>query len=686
MGQALSFTSVRQDSPKPSSTRPSLRGLCLDRDISLIEFHRRVFDEARDPVTPLLERAKFLGILGTITDESLVTRHGSAIKTQVQDLLEDAQRYLTEALAPALASEGIHLAEYGDLQPKERDEVERYFVESVLPLLMPLGFDAARPFPHISSRATALAVVVRTPGGLRLACLEVPDTLPGTVPFHWRQAADGGPSASRPAALQQGYVWLTDVISQNLAAVFSGMEIVAAHRFRVFRDEGLECRVTEEGRLRDAVEEGLRHREFGDVLTLAVSQEMPPALVELLRTNLGLAQSAVLRCRSLTHLARLDALSSLDRPDLRYSTLTPHRPSSLESLDPNGDIFAAIRAGDVLLHHPFDSFEPVVDLIARAAADPDVLAISTTLYRVGRNSPVVEALLNAAHAQKQVRVVMELRARFDEGQNLAWSRALENAGAHVVHGMLDLKVHAKLTMIVRREGGKLRRYVHLSSGNYNAATSTVYSDLALLSCNDELGRDATDLFNVLTGYASPSGFRAMLVSPFTLRQQVTHLIDREMLWAAQGCETRLILKMNALADLEIIESLYRASQAGVHVDLIVRGICCLCPGIPGVSDNIRVRSIVGRFLEHSRVWYFRNGGNDEIYLGSADLTPRNLNERVEVMARIDDAGVKQRIRAEILATYLADNVKARELTADGTYRRVGFHDGEARINSQERLL
>ena len=717
MRQALAALGVPQQQAYPPPGRPRLdaAGLSLDRDLSLIEFHRRVFDEARDEANPLLERVKFLSIVGTIIDEFAVTRyaelaggdvrapraaHLGRIDAEITDLLAEARSYLREDLVPTLAREGIHLLDCTDLQPTERADVESYFTESVLPLLMPLGFDAARPFPHVSSGTLALAVVVRGAGQEHFACVQVPEAIPALVRFPWRRAEAAGSRAR--ASLEQGYVWLDQVVAEHLTAAFPGMQIVQVHPFRVFRDAGLGSDLSEGGALREAVERGLRRREFGDVLTLIVGEGMPEWLVELLSKNLGLRPAAVHRHRDLTDLAKLAGLSRIERPDLHYPLLVPRTASGLARRRSPGrraslseahegaksaqaatrwtgrDIFASIRQGDVLLHHPYESFQPVIEFVEGAALDPDVLAISTTLYRAGHDSPIVNALLKARRAGKQVRVVIELRAQFDERNNITWGRALEEAGAHVVYGMVGLKVHAKLTLIVRREAGRPRRYVHLSSGNYNPETSKVYTDLALFTCNEDLGRDATDLFNLLTGYASPAEFRTLLVAPLTLRKRLLDMIEREIAWARQGQAAHMILKVNALTDEEIIESFCRASQAGVRIDLIVRGICCLRPGIPGVSDNIRVRSIVGRFLEHSRAWYFRNGGNEEIYLGSADLMPRNLNDRVEVMVRLDDIRLKQRVHREILAVYLADNVKARGAHARRELRTAQPSSGRRR--------
>jgi polyphosphate kinase len=689
--------------------------LLLDREFSLIEFYRRVLDEARDDSNPLLERVKFLSIVGTVVNEFVVTRYAALVGQQqlgpfgdapkekahrkrvaaaIKNLLAEARLYLRDKIVPALTANGIHLVGYAGLQLKERAEVESYFTESVLPLLMPLGFDAARPFPHINGRTMALAVVVRHDGREKLACLQVPDAVPALVPFHRRAVA----ASDLPprAALEQGFVWLHEVITEHVAAVFAGTEIVHVHPFRVFRSASLETETEEGVTLPEAIAGSLREREYGQVFSMMVSDTMPNRVIEVLAHNLAIPHDEIHVCDDFTDLAKLSELGRVDRPDLRDAPLPVmrRRPQGTDTalVCPGADganapdIFASIREGDILLHHPYESFQPVIDFVDRAASDRDVLAISTTLYRAGRNSPIVDALLNARRAGKQVRAVIELRARFDEENNLAWGKTLEAAGAHVVYGLVEHKVHAKLTLIARREAGRIRRYVHLSSGNYNPATSAVYTDLGVLSCDGDIGRDATDIFNLLSGYARPSDFRTLLVAPIGMRKRIKDLIDREASWARNGAEARMILKMNALADPEIIERLYVASQAGVRIDLIVRGICCLRPGVPGISDNIRVRSVVGRFLEHSRTWYFRNGGNEEIYLGSADLMERNLDERVEVMTPIRDARLKRRIHNEILGAYLSDNVKARELMPDGTYVRVRNDGNGAAINSQECLL
>jgi polyphosphate kinase len=675
----------------------------LDSDESLIEFYRRVLDEAQDESNPVLERVKFLGILGTLLDEFVATRslgsteagtwifgarrlgfrqaESERLQAKLCALFSAASVHLNDGVAPALADRGIHLLPYKGLQPKERADVDACFAQSVLPLLMPLGFDAARPFPHISSRCTTLAVLLREGTTERLALIQIPPNAPRFLQFHRRPVDTNG---RHELTVEQGFVWVDDAISANLAAIFPGTEILGAHGFRLIRDERTDS-IPPATPIRDAIVTRLQRREFGKVLAVTADARMPQSLLTLLVRHLGVARSAVTTCADLKDLGYLNELARLNRPELRHKAIASRRPPELVFNRRIPDIFAAIRGGDVLLHHPYESFEPVADFFETASCDPDVIAISSTLYRTDQDSRFVDSLVAASHAGKQVRAVVELRARCDEKNNLTLGRRLENAGAHVVYGTVDRKVHAKLTLVVRREAGRLRRYVHLSSGNYSSATAGCYTDVGVFSCHDAIGADTTELFNVLTGYGAPRDFRTMLVSPITLRRRVMELIDREAAWAGKGQPASMILKMNALADAEIIARLYRASQAGVRIDLIVRGICCLRPGVAGLSENIRVRSIVGRFLEHSRAWYFGNGGEEEIYIGSADLTSRNLDGRIEVMLRLDDARLKRRVRDEILAAYLADNVKARELTPTGSYVRVPGLPNVAAINSQELL-
>ena len=684
--------------------------LLLDPDLSRLEFQRRVLDEARDPRNPLLERVRFLSIVGSNLDEFAMTRLGALapaggarvlrmdapmsqsrgrrerIETLARTLMLEAREYLTRHLAPELADAGIHLRDYLNLDAHQRAEADRYFEEAVLPLLMPLGFDATRPFPHLTHRDITFAVVLRSPAGRQhFACLQVPSSTPLLVPVrHLRLEASGGNSMRTDGAIERGYVWLDQVIAANLPAVFRGMHVIGAYPFRVIRDAEIRTDAidSDDGWL-SVIEQGVHQREFAPIRVVAVAEDMPEELVDLLARNLCVPESIVHRTKHLRDLRRLGELLRVERPDLKYAPSVPPLPMALRPVH-GCDIFSAIRARDILLHHPFESFQPVVDFVRQSAVDPSVLGISMTLYRVDRDSPIVSSLIEAARAGKQVRVVVELRARFDETNNIAWARALERAGAHVTYGMPELKVHAKIAMVVRREGEKVRTYVHVSSGNYNTGTACAYTDVGLLTCDEDIARDATDMFNFLTGHAAPSAFRKMIAAPATLKRRVTELIGNEIAHRQAGRPGRIILKMNALSDPGIIRLLYLASQCGVEIDLIIRGICCLRPGVPGVSDHIRVRSIVGRFLEHSRIWYFRNGGQERVFIGSADLMPRNFERRVEVMIPVEEGSMLRRIRDEILAAYLDDDVKAWRLRSDGDYERApGGGPGGA---SQEALL
>jgi polyphosphate kinase len=464
------------------------------------------------------------------------------------------------------------------------------------------------------------------------------------------------------------------------------MEIVDAHPFRVTRDADIVIQELEAADLLETMEAGVRQRRFGSVVRLSLNDSMPAHIRDILVQNMELDGNDVFVVDGPLGLADLINLHAVDRYDLKDTPFTPSLPPALSDNRIDGDIFAAIRGRDILIHHPYDSFVPVVDFIRQAARDPDVLAIKMTLYRVGRNSPVLDALLEASENGKQVAVLVELKARFDEESNIEWARTLEAEGVHVVYGLVGLKTHAKVALVVRREGESLRRYVHMASGNYNAVTAQLYTDVGMFTCDEDLGADATDLFNHLTGYSSKDDYRKLLVAPINLRARMEELIRREIKHAQKGEPARLIFKMNALVDKPMIQLLYQASQAGVQIDLLVRGMCCLRPGLPGVSDNIRVTSIVGRFLEHSRIYYFENGGKEQVYMGSADLMPRNIDRRVENLFPLRDPEMIRYVRDTALETYLSDNVKARRLLADGTYERVKAGAKQQPLNSQMWLV
>jgi polyphosphate kinase len=672
--------------PSPSLNDPNLY---VDRELSLLAFQRRVLEEAQDPANHLLERVKFLSILFSNLDEFFMVRvavlkqkaaasgvDGSVseqlehIRSEVKRLMEDAYETWRE-IESALVQSGIDLRDYADLTHRERSAMDAYFRQVVYPVLTPLAFDPGRPFPHISNLSLNLAVAVRDSKGVeRFARVKIPDTLPQLVPVATPEQA---PSA-RPVL-----IWLEQLIIENLHALFPGLEIIEAYPFRVTRDAEVEIQELESDDLLETIEEAVWQRRFRAVVRLQVSRDVPEHILETLIANLELDPRDVYPVDGPLDLSRLRQLLSLDRPDLKDAPFLPYTPPELPKKSEE-DIFTILRREDLLLHHPFDSFQPVVEFLRRAAADPDVLAIKITLYRVGRNSPIVESLVSAIENGKQVAVLVELKARFDEESNIEWARALEAAGVHVVYGLLGLKVHSKVALVVRREGETIRRYVHLGTGNYNPVTARLYTDVSLFTADEQIGADVTDLFNYLTGYSAKNEFRKLLVAPINLRQKLEELIRREIDHASRGQRGHLIFKMNALEDAGIIRLLYQASEAGVRVDLLVRGICCLRPGVPDVSENIRVTSIVGRFLEHSRMYYFHNGGRDEIYLGSADLMGRNLNHRVELLFPVENKRLLARLREEVLGTYLSDNRNARTMQADGSF--TWERNGQPSVDSQ----
>lgn len=666
--------------------------LYLDRELSLLAFQRRVLNEARDVRNPLLERVKFLSILFSNIDEFFMVRvallnqqvdssKNAAVATEhLERIGNELRKLLTEAYAVwreldlALSQVGVEIREYRHLTEAERDSLDAYFHDVVYPVLTPLAFDPGHPFPHISNLSLNLAVIVRDLAGARkFARVKIPDTFPALV----------SASQSSPVHGQQTFVWLEQLIRANLQSLFPGLEIVEAHPFRVTRDAEYEIQELESDDLLETIEEAVWQRRFRDVVQIQVLQDIPRDLLDVLLENLELHQRDVYHVEGPLDLSRAKQLMSLDRPALKDPALQPQIPRALRFKE-GEDIFAAIRKHDILLHHPFDSFQPVPDFLRHAATDPDVLAIKIMLYRVGRNSPIVEHLLTAVEHGKQVAVLVELKARFDEESNIEWARALESAGVHVVYGLVGLKVHSKVALVVRREGDKIRRYVHLGTGNYNATTARLYTDLSLMTTDEDIGADVTDLFNYVTAYSGKREFRKLLVAPRSLRAGMETLIRREIAFAQKGEPAHLIFKMNSLEDPAMIRLLYEASQAGVQVNLLVRGLCCLRPGVEGVSSNIRVISIVGRFLEHSRVFYFLNGGKEEIYLGSADMMGRNLDRRVEVLFPVEDRKLIARVRGEILGTYLADTQNANYMQSDESYRKP--EPGASALNSQAHFL
>jgi polyphosphate kinase len=681
--------------------------LYINRELSLLAFQRRVLEESENESNPLLERVKFLAIVGSNLDEFFMVRvaglaaqldSGSievgpdglspraqlvSIRREMKKLMSDSHK-CCERLMESLSEAGIFIHQFADLNETQKERLARYFTETVYPVLTPLGNDPGRPFPHISNLSLNLAVMIRDPQGKEhFARVKVPASLPELVLVNGVGKADGKRLRPRKTEL----VWLEDVIAAHLSELFPGMEVLESYPFHVTRDADIAIKELEAEDLLETIEEGVRQRKFGSVVRLIVTRDMPSHILGILKTNLEVGPSGVYRTGRLLSLKRLFALSNLDRPDLKYANFVAAVPKALADVpQAPADIFECIRHCDILVHHPFDSFQPVVEFLRQAAHDPSVLAIKMCLYRVGRNSPIVEALLEAIEEEKQVAVLVELKARFDEESNIEWARALEKVGAHVVYGIPGLKIHSKIALVVRREQDRIARYVHISTGNYNAVTAHLYTDIGLFTADEEVAADASDLFNYLTGYSGKSDYRRLLVAPVNLRERMCELIDREIQHAQEGRQAALIFKMNALVDPCMIRALYKASRAGVKIRLLVRGICCLRPSIPGISENIEVTSIVGRFLEHSRIYYFRNAGEEQIYIGSADLMPRNLDHRVEVLAPIRDPDMIRHLLDNVLATYLADCVKARRMQINGAYSVCEHNKRSTAVNAQEALL
>jgi polyphosphate kinase len=689
---------------KASEPDLSRHQLYINREVSTVGFIRRVLEEAEAPRHPLLERVKFLSFVGRQLDEFYMVRvaglqdqRAAQVKdvgpdgmlpsqqieasgNLVRQLLHDQRRYWGGTLQPELAEAGISVLDYAQLTRSQREAADAYFRDQIFPILTPLAVDVGHPFPQISSRSLNLAVTLRDPllHGELFARVKVPSAIRRLVSVPPRTRSADAEAPSRCA-----FVWVEQLIAAHLSMLFPGMEIVAAYPFRVLRDADFEIRMDQAGDLLATVERSVHRRRFGDMVNLTIQPDMPDSVRQLLINSLAIEPGDVMEIEGPLGLGDLGELTDLDRPDLKDDPLLARTP--LELRRPNADLFAAMAQGDLLLHHPYDTFSTVAEFIEMAARDPQVLAIKQTLYRVGENSPIVAALLDANERGKQVAVLVELKARFDETNNIEWARTLERAGVHVVYGRVDLKTHGKVALVVRREAEGLRRYVHIGTGNYNASTARVYEDYALLTCRPEIGEDATNLFNALTGYSRGHSYKRLLVAPESLRQGLLDRIMREIERHRETGRGRLIFKLNSLIDPEFIRVLYRASQAGVSIDLIVRGMCSLRPGLPGVSETIRVVSLVGRFLEHSRLYYFANGGegDDEIFLGSADLMQRNLDHRIEVLTPVEDPALRARLRDVDLPAYLRDTVNARRLTRDGTYERIHPQDGARPFDEQQ---
>jgi polyphosphate kinase len=685
----------------------------FSRELSWLEFNNRVLHEACDPRSPLLERLKFLAIFSSNLDEFFMVRVAAlqervaakvsklspdgrtpseqleAISQRLRPLVAQQHRHFEQVLRPALAREGIYILDYIDLTQEQRIYLQRYFEEQIFPVLTPLAVDPSHPFPFISNRSLNLAVVVKNPATDEelFARVKVPSVLPRFVPLpeELRMQHDGKPAHWTGVPLEQ-------VIAHNLESLFPGMNIQECHSFRITRDADLEVEEDEADDLLVAIEQELRKRRIGgSVVRLEIQSQMPEFVRSKLVWEMDLEESAVYEVEGLLGLGDLMSFMALDLPEIKDTPWKSIVPPRLQRLSTNvaslngteseegNDFFSVIRERDLLVHHPYYSFSAtVLRFITSAASDPNVLAVKMTLYRTSGDSPILNALIAAAENGKQVAVLMELKARFDEENNIYWARRLERAGVHVVYGVAGLKTHSKIVMVVRREADRIRRYVHIGTGNYNPKTARIYTDLGLFSCREDLGADLTDLFNYLTGYSRQQSYRKVLVAPVNLRDRTLALIRREIEHCQNGSSGRIVAKMNAIIDPQIIATLYEASRAGVQIDLIIRGMCCLRPGVKEVSENIRVISIVGRFLEHSRIFYFHNDGQEEIYIGSADWMPRNLDRRVEAITIVEDTDIAKDLQ-EILGVMLADNRGAWDLQPDGRYiqRRPAANTGQS---------
>jgi polyphosphate kinase len=686
--------------PLPSMPLPlDDPSLYINRETSWLEFNDRVLEEALDEGNPLLERMKFIAIYGTNLDEFFMIRIAGLMQQLAAEVhkrsddgrtpeeqLDLVSHRLRRSLArmtdclqnqlfPALEAHGIRILGFDQLDVETMRALRRYFEERVFPVLTPLAIDKGHPFPYISNLSISLAVELEesTPDGpIRyVARVKVPGSLPRFVPVE---------SAPRG---QRWFVMLEDIIAHNLEALFPGLRVTASYIFRVTRDADLDLQEDEADDLLRAIESELRKRRFGEPVRLEVEPEMPESLRAMVREALELDAGDCYEVDGMMGTADLWTLVNIDDPELHDPPFTPTIPKRLIG---QTDMFAVIREGDLLLHHPYESFDPVVQFVQQAANDPNVLAIKQTLYRTSGNSPVVQALVDAAENGTQVAALIELKARFDEENNIHWARMLERSGVHVVYGLPNLKTHAKVTLVVRNEPDGIRRYMHFGTGNYNDKTARTYTDLSLFTCRADLGSDATQLFNALTGFSKADSYEQLMVAPTSLRSGFEELIDRETAHAEAGRPCGISAKLNAISDAGIVQRLYRAARAGVPIDLIVRGMCVLRPGIPGVSETIRVHSIVGRFLEHSRMFAFANGGAREVYIGSADWMGRNLDRRVETVVPVLDPVLGDLICDEILAELLADNVKTRVLRPDGGYERRAVLPGEERVAAQEVFL
>jgi polyphosphate kinase len=668
----------------------------LNRELSWLDFNRRVLALAGDPAHPLLERVKFLAIAGTNQNEFFMIRVASLLRNQrtgtedvstdgmttgeqldqvrklSANMLSQQARCWTRELRPQLAEAHIHFLEPADYTPAITQHRETHFAKQIWPVLTPLAFDPGHPFPYISNLSLNLAVVVKHGGRTKFARVKIPDVLPRFILLPDRLATRG----------HYTFVFFEDVIRANLDRLFPGTVVKGSYLFRVIRDADLVIQEDEADDLLESVDQSLRQRKHGALAMLKVESGVPRRVLDTLIENFEIEEENVVRSKERLGFGDWMQLYALHRPELKYP---PYHPSTVWQDDDAEAIFSELRQRDRLVHHPFQSFAAVEAFLRAAVADPLVIGIKMTLYRIGANSPLIDMLLTAADAGKQVAVLVELKARFDERNNIQWAQRLEAAGVHVVYGLLNLKTHCKLCLVVRKEADGIRRYAHVGTGNYNAVTARLYTDLGLFTSRGAIVEDVSELFNYLTGYSNQHQYREFLVAPVSLRSGLARLIEQEIVEAEAGRPCGIIMKVNAITDPEIVRLLYRASQAGVTVDLMVRGVCILRPGMPGISDRITVRSILGRYLEHSRLFWFANGGNPKLYIGSADIMERNLDRRVEVLCPVLDPAMAEHLRDVVLGAYLRDASAGMMLTSSGAYVRDGSAE-EGRKGAQPWLM
>ena len=669
----------------------------VNRELSWLEFNYRVLSEARDKNIPLFERLKFLSITASNLDEFFMVRVASLkdmvhagydkpdiagmkpgeqlekIAQKTHELVNVQYSTYSRSLVSALKQQGLRvIVNHEDLTEAEGEYVDRYFKENVYPVLTPMAVDSSRPFPLVRNKTLNIAALVKKKGGeddtLDFAMVQVPSVIPRLVEIP--EEAEG-----------RAVILLEEIIERNIQVLFLNYDIVTAHPFRIMRNADFSIDEEEAEDLLVEIQKQLKKRQWGEVIRLEIDERVDKRLLKILKRELKVDNDDIFFINGpldLTFLMKMYGMDGFDA--LKTPKYTPQKVPALMNDD---DIFTNIRKGDIFLHHPYETFDPVVDFVRKASRDPDVLAIKQTLYRVSGNSPIIAALAAAADNGKQVSVLVELKARFDEENNINWAKTLEKAGCHVIYGLVGLKTHSKITLVVRREEDGIRRYVHLGTGNYNDSTAKQYTDCGIMTCNPLIGEDATAVFNMLSGYSEPLGWNKLVLAPLWLRGRLLRLIRRETEHAGKGMEAHIIAKMNSLCDKEVIAALYEASCAGVKIELIVRGICCLKAGVPGLSENIHVRSIVGNFLEHSRIFYFENGGSPQLFMASADWMPRNLDKRVEIMFPVEDPAIKEQV-LHILEVELADNVKAHVLQPDGSYEKVDLR-GKMKVNSQDQF-